>query len=348
MSSDSGEVANHAGKRPRLDSVFPTIQGPLTDVKHDEQLWYPDGNIILVAKGVGFRVYRGLLADRSEVFRDLFSVPQPPDDETVDGCPIVHLSDTDIALREFLLVLLRGKRYSQEDDPELDLLSFRIRLAHKYGVTSLLEASVSKLKALYPSRLAVWQSMRHTFSPRAITAVNLAHLTGTLTVLPAALYCCCQLPDATLLRGATHPDGSNDCLNQDDLLKCIGGKVYFAQEQMQTICFLFLRGEASCSHRCPSKPSCKGIFNKIHSKALARAWERDTIAWAMEPWDDILNKFDPRRHRPDSPNMLCVACMKRIDEMIEEHFTSMWDGLPYHLGVTLDDTDKWSQSGTEE
>lgn len=76
----------------------------------DDEFWYKDGSIVLVAQSVGFRVYRELLVERSAVFRDLFSLPQPSDSQRVCGCPVVHLSDTTIALKEFLAMLLRGKR----------------------------------------------------------------------------------------------------------------------------------------------------------------------------------------------------------------------------------------------
>lgn len=78
--------------------------------EHDEELWYPDGNIILVARGVAFRVYRGWLAARSEVFKDLFSFPQPkgPGICSNDGCPIVAVYDSPEDLRYFLRALMFG------------------------------------------------------------------------------------------------------------------------------------------------------------------------------------------------------------------------------------------------
>ena len=41
----------------------------------------------------------------SPVFRDMFMFPQPPDAETIDGCPVVRLLDLASELREFLGVL---------------------------------------------------------------------------------------------------------------------------------------------------------------------------------------------------------------------------------------------------
>lgn len=86
----------------------------------DEEFWYSDGSIILVAHNVEFRVYKGLLTRHSPVFRDMFAPPQPPvassstlfkSADTL--CPVVHLSDTPKDLRHILRVFMprRGPRY---------------------------------------------------------------------------------------------------------------------------------------------------------------------------------------------------------------------------------------------
>ena len=70
-------------------------------------IWLDDGNIVVVAEAIGFRVYRGVLKNVSEVFRDMFSLPQPPDAEKWEDCPVVHLSDTVTDLRHILSVLFK-------------------------------------------------------------------------------------------------------------------------------------------------------------------------------------------------------------------------------------------------
>lgn len=115
-------------KRARLDSATDdgcdtqqsTAKGSLEDPvqdnsgsarARDEEFWYDDGTIILVAGNVEFRVYKGILAENSSVFRDMFSLPQPPissgssDTPSPDnGCPVVHLSDSPEDLRHILRV----------------------------------------------------------------------------------------------------------------------------------------------------------------------------------------------------------------------------------------------------
>ena len=79
----------------------------------DAEFWYADGSIVLVAQRTAFRVYAGWLARRSEVFRDMLSIPVPPQpdgEQRVSGCPVVRLSDTSEALREFLWAVFFGGR----------------------------------------------------------------------------------------------------------------------------------------------------------------------------------------------------------------------------------------------
>ena len=68
----------------------------LEGIRRHPDLWYDDGTVILIAEKTAFRVYRGLLAKHSEVFRDMFTVPQPTtptNNDAFEGCPIVHLVD---------------------------------------------------------------------------------------------------------------------------------------------------------------------------------------------------------------------------------------------------------------
>lgn len=65
-------------------------------------VWFNDGNLVLEAEGVQFRVHQGLLAANSPVFNDMASFPQPNAQPNVDGCPIVHMQDAASDLEVFL------------------------------------------------------------------------------------------------------------------------------------------------------------------------------------------------------------------------------------------------------
>ena len=97
------------------------IQLPATDepfgtqhsTSKDTDFWFDDANIVIIAQSTAFRVHRGLLSQHSDVFRDLFTIPQPVDEkgaDTMDGCPVVRLPDTSYDVRELLRVIYGGVR----------------------------------------------------------------------------------------------------------------------------------------------------------------------------------------------------------------------------------------------
>lgn len=73
---------------------------------HHEEFWFDDGNIVLVAGNTAFRVYRGLLSAHSTVFSDMFEASSPMDGETLEGCPVVRLSDSAQDLAHLLKILI--------------------------------------------------------------------------------------------------------------------------------------------------------------------------------------------------------------------------------------------------
>jgi hypothetical protein len=56
--------------------------------------WFDDGSVVLEAERTQFRVYRGILCANSVIFKDMFSLCQPGEEGEVEGCPLVHLSDS--------------------------------------------------------------------------------------------------------------------------------------------------------------------------------------------------------------------------------------------------------------
>lgn len=82
-------------------------------------LWFIDGSVVLKAENTLFRVHISQLSRRSLFFRDLFSLPQPQQDQnqpagwigcdgTYDGCPLLVLHDSAEDLANLLLSLYDG------------------------------------------------------------------------------------------------------------------------------------------------------------------------------------------------------------------------------------------------
>ncbi|KAH9053904.1 hypothetical protein EDB87DRAFT_1689683 [Lactarius vividus] len=66
----------------------------------------PDASIIIRSSDQAtFRVHKSVLALSSPFFKDLLSLPQPPDDELVDGLPVIQLSEDAGSLNSLISLL---------------------------------------------------------------------------------------------------------------------------------------------------------------------------------------------------------------------------------------------------
>ena len=83
---------------PRPTTGFDKVQTAM----RDSDYWFNDGNLILVSRGVAFRIYKGLLAEHSVMFRGMFHVAQaaPAAEDLIDDCPVISLDDSPDDLRE--------------------------------------------------------------------------------------------------------------------------------------------------------------------------------------------------------------------------------------------------------
>ncbi|KAH9885127.1 hypothetical protein C8Q73DRAFT_784849 [Cubamyces lactineus] len=213
--------------------------------KRDGGVWFPTGNIILVAgRQVAFRVYQGILARRSEVFRGLFELPPPPDSEKMDGCPVVHLPDDPQDLKHFLRVIYCRRNYFYALDAVIPtafpILSALIRMSHKYGVQDLYDTALSRLKKFYTSDFETWRDVEgrkhyvQTSPADALNVIEIARITDNPSLIPSAYLMCCSL-DTIVRKKRTHDQMLEAPLVSElsswDLQRVFTGKARLAQRR---------------------------------------------------------------------------------------------------------------------
>ncbi|KAM5537267.1 hypothetical protein V8D89_008997 [Ganoderma adspersum] len=310
------------------------IEETTVEDRKNKGFWYEDGNVILVAGNVEFRVFKGILADHSPVFKDMFALPQPdtaPSDNAV--CPVVDLTDSPSDLRHILrLIMPKAKanpfKYNEDKWPPFEAVLASIRLGHKYQMSTLVEHTFDYLKDYFPTVFDVWDKCSSYAPPsfitsRAIAVVNLARTYDKPTLLPSALLVCTTLKANTLVTGFQRDDGGWEKLSDDDLARCVQARSAFVTTSIGAAIRVF---NPRTAMGCKRQAQCEAELRKM-----------------LEGLDGVLKRFaepcDPTRSYvklyKDVGQRLCWAChdMVRVREVKERR--AAWVALPDLLDIKV-------------
>ncbi|KII91563.1 hypothetical protein PLICRDRAFT_512971 [Plicaturopsis crispa FD-325 SS-3] len=156
----STELSNDSSRD--IPSTGPNV------TRSKSRIWYPDGSIVLSAESTIFRVHRSILSQHSQVFKDMLECAQPAlDEESIEGCPVVHLPMDSADDVKFLLEAIYDRRIFEIHKPQpLPVIGGILRLARKYDIEYLRKQAVSYITDDYPSTLDDWDDLRLQDTPR--------------------------------------------------------------------------------------------------------------------------------------------------------------------------------------
>ncbi|KAH9009136.1 hypothetical protein EDB85DRAFT_1477878 [Lactarius pseudohatsudake] len=107
----------------------------------------PDANIIIRSSDkVNFRAHKSLLAMSSPFFKDLLSLPQPPDGELVDDLPVIQLSEDADLLNSLISLLYHVPHLTGSYEHAFALLA----ACQKYDMTSIQSYIRAEIKRWHP------------------------------------------------------------------------------------------------------------------------------------------------------------------------------------------------------
>ncbi|KAH9925593.1 uncharacterized protein BXZ73DRAFT_103130 [Epithele typhae] len=279
-------------------------------VEPDKELWFADGNLVLVARDVEFRVYQGPLAAHSPIFKDMLSLPQPGESET------------------------------GSHSPTFDEVSACIRLGHKYQIDHLVTTNMDFLRKFYTDSFEDWYPSNFVRPPtfqaiHSIGVVNLARLVGADRMLPAALMDCCTL-GAEIVRGLPRPDGGRETLAPDDLGRCFVGRTRMAQASARIAHHMFRQKTAV---GCRNPTCCARVLQRLLNE-LANA--KDDVISCVDWYASWMVYVDGR----DEGRELCIKCYRMLEgERPKVLQREVWEKLPSMMGV---DVPGWADSMKQE
>ncbi|KAJ7221390.1 hypothetical protein GGX14DRAFT_353760 [Mycena pura] len=318
---------------PKVPNADPTVAQRVQD------LWFPDGNIILQAGNTQFRVYQGILAARSPIFQDMLSlrVVQPQDAELVEGCPLVHLPDSANEVTAFLKAIFDSEFFpSFPGHTTFDVVVGCLRLSHKYDVGYLRRRALVHLSSGFRMTLAEvdapcsgsWERLpgSATFSIRAI---HVAREVGALWLLPHAFFELSNCFAASsrvgrhIFEGLVH-EGVLITLSEEDQNCFFDG--HDIQSKVLPLTFLAFLSSATTFGSCTDPLGlCDKIrFTIIHRAARGIIQRPACVTGLFGPpsqWDAPLHED------------ACSACSASIKGKYQDTRETFWEKLPIIYGL---------------
>ncbi|KAF8640333.1 hypothetical protein AX17_000005 [Amanita inopinata Kibby_2008] len=328
LSSPSDRLDAHLPRSLQLSSSFPSdpqphppppppLQPPLQPpsqplIQHGE-FWFEDGSVVAIIEDQSFRVHQSILTRHSEFFAAMFLIPQPPDQETVDGCPVIRLTDE---LNDFvdLMKVLYHPFHFDNLSPQADLntlitfISGILRLSTKYLMRHVRQKCISILQSKFPSTIhgcdALLASKYMYPSDAIVRAIPLARENHVPEILPWAYYISTHIPTDELLK-----DG---CMGWKDKALCLAGKERLWEVQKSlTHAFLFTFDRS---------PGCISLCNQAFQLADRQTWKGF----------EVLRK-SPHPLEPYTDWAAINTCKKCKEQMEKQHKLGrekVWELLP--------------------
>ncbi|KAJ6519076.1 hypothetical protein C8R45DRAFT_950166 [Mycena sanguinolenta] len=304
-------MSSPPAKRQRTDENAP--------VTRSERWFFDDGNVVLQAGNIQFRVHWSILALHSSVFRDMQGLPQPPDQPTVDGCPMVELSDDPDDVEYFLKALYIPMFHCQQTLP-LAVVSAFIRLGRKYDFKELFDSAVARLTSMCPMTLEEYDVVSESdrlktiegYSGLTIDLISLASENNVLSVLPCAYYCALHLHKlGSLFDGIRRGDGTLASLSSLDLRRCVVAREKLFSKQFRDGYTLgWLRKGSDFFNDCTSSVQCRG-----QREALLTAFLEARLVPLLLP--TAVSRLG-----------LCPACTQQATESMAAGRKKMWEEFP--------------------
>ncbi|TEB27382.1 hypothetical protein FA13DRAFT_1794787 [Coprinellus micaceus] len=339
-------------KRQRTDSEPPT-EGPHAQVEtvaeaeggptagtvapptQSKEVWFEDGNIIIQAQNVQFKVYKAILSQRSQFFADALGpirnaapyvyliwdlmvfggIPQPANSEaTSGGCPVVELRDSPDDLKHVLLALHGEPAYTNVRVP----LPFPV-------IAALVRLGKKTTSSIFGTKAFVGQYAKHIYCPdktaeddMIVSAIQLAHECDIQTILPALYYTLVQDTDNPF-RGAAHlpPYIVYTCLSgRDKIIRSWHSELYRRL------------GELGEIHNCIGKPKCKTVGLQIFKKVFSTP-----LNSVLTTWEGLLQQIPMIGTNWNLAQDLCQVCRERAKANHWASRKGIWDSMPGYFGL---------------
>ncbi|KAJ7765621.1 hypothetical protein B0H16DRAFT_1687266 [Mycena metata] len=300
-----------------------------------EELWFFDGGLVVQAEQSLYRISGGVLAARSPVFKDMLSFTQPPDVETIEGCPVVRLPDRAADVTCFFRAIFDSSFF--ESHPHkvawADAISI-LHLSNKYSVEYLLRRALIHLSSWHVTTLSAYDAKTYGEASASlfpqnydneasyVALIEVARQVNALWMLPTAFYHMASSDEAYLdqiLRCVMYA-GRPAKLSPEDRILLLKSSLHVSRQGNIITSFL---------HSPGSIPGCEW-GGKCTGKRLGTLGGVNSSLTEPDIADDPLNLLFP------CDGLLsdcCPVCQDYSRKALREARQAVWDRLPGFCGL---------------
>ncbi|KAL4245875.1 hypothetical protein ABKN59_009203 [Abortiporus biennis] len=305
---------------------------PPVRVVRCNDLWYDDGGVVLQAESTLFRVYPGILATHSIVFKNKFaSLKSENREDMYDGeCPLVHIPGEKAAdVRIFLLALYDPRRnvWSHLNHRDINKLTSLLRVADILQVSFIRDEVCRILSISFPSNFDEFQSIIRDYPSslpfdvenkwRLFELANIIRsMDKHLYLLPPILYMISLFFTAKeIALGYTFPGTDQD---RNQVTPVIHLSNVNIESILNALILLDRIAHSTTYYNNPcstSRQHCANIYqNAIHT---------------LEAKFQIL----PLHTWPEETSNFCDNCRRTFVESENKRIRGVWRGLPEYFGL---------------
>ncbi|KAJ7202842.1 hypothetical protein GGX14DRAFT_462599 [Mycena pura] len=286
-------------------------------ITRSPEYWFDDGNIILQVESTQFCVAKSVLSMHSLVFRDMFRLPLPVDEPTVENCPVVILSGDCTQDWNHLLGAMYTKRCFPTEPPTIEFIAAVLRLSKKYDIPHFRQDCVTRLKMEVPTTFERWEDwgaepadkpyIKHHKDGILFLIVSLAREVGLHSVLPIAYYCIVAREGYHYMPRLLDETELDWNLVDRHTCQCLQGYVKLIELQARTTSVLLKPSGCRIPKHC--QPALKDIV-------IATFKHYPTVLEARD-WGDEM----------------CDHCRCKAKEIVEDSRKECWEKLPSMFGL---------------
>ncbi|KAJ7505004.1 hypothetical protein B0H11DRAFT_1709038 [Mycena galericulata] len=289
---------------------------PLAPVERVSGLWYPDGNVIIHAGPLVFRVFCEILSEQSLVFRALLSPENLNKYDVSDGCPVLPLPLSGRDAMYLLSAILFDsflKRF------RFDWIAVVHRLSCTYEIPTLRRKMLIIISSAYPTNLVEFSAAGlgpSYVGDQILLVIRFAREHSVDWILPLAFYrYCLEMTTRTLFYGVDFA-GENIMLRTEDQALCHAAHKIMSEANIAEV---LARYDTRLDDAgCTGGQACQE----------SRSREADAL---LQSLNSVPNLFPSWTPEPDSK--LCPTCLKATLQWHSGQRQAFWDGLPGFFGL---------------